>query len=324
MQDSVGARDADWLWSSANIPTDKALKETEELCAKLIADSRISAGSDRYRLDWRHYGLGPLGLNFLKGTPHRVVHTRPRASDARSSGFDVMVMRAGTAHVTHGNQVCELPPGTMILLDCAIPWNFVFSSDQDCLSAHMDAAWLRKWLPDPSALAGRAVNAAHPWAAPLVSMLNAIAADGLENAPMPRSLLADQMAGLLVLAVASRVDCELNHHGTELLKRIRGIIRDQFERVDLTALQVATDLGISRRHLDSVLAGARTTFLTLLEHQRLEAARMRLIDRCAKRQVAEIAWSCGFTDPGYFARRFRRSYGTSPTRFRSIMTDSKM
>ncbi|HEY8331770.1 MAG TPA: helix-turn-helix transcriptional regulator [Pseudomonas sp.] len=80
-------------------------------------------------------------------------------------------------------------------------------------------------------------------------------------------------------------------------------------------------MGISRRYLDKVLADADTTFLTLLENHRLEAARLRLGDRHAARQISEVAWSCGFTDPGYFARRFRRSFGISPPRLRCIVSE---
>ncbi|WP_397459212.1 helix-turn-helix transcriptional regulator [Pseudomonas asplenii] len=224
-------------------------------------------------------------------------------------------MQSGIAQATRGGESCNLQPGSLILLDFSTEWDLVFPSEQYCLSAHMEFSWLKKWIPDPSNLAGWVVNGSSQWAAPLISMMNTFATMGLENAPMPRALLAEQMASLLAIALARPT--EANHrHGSELFKRIRARVRNSFEKADLSAQQVAEDLGISRRHLDKVLASGKTTFLTMLENQRFEAARRRLADHHNSLQIAEIAWSCGFSDPGYFARRFRRVFGTSPTCFR--------
>ncbi|WP_066765265.1 helix-turn-helix domain-containing protein [Sphingobium sp. CCH11-B1] len=312
---------SDWSWSS--VSTSRALAETEELTSREIGSTRINDESGQYRMLWQHYEMGPVGLNFLTVSPQRVIRNQSMIERDRNRDFHIMLLRSGVAHAQQGGKSCDLPAGTMYLLDCAQPWDILFPADHYCLTAHIDYRWLQHWLPEPSILAGRAVDASGSWVLPLVSMMNAIAADGLDNAPLPRALLADQMAGLLVLALGPHEHMQRRHE-TELVKRIRAIIRDRYDRRDLTAKQVADDLGISRRYLDKILADARTTFLTLLEAQRLEAARLKLVDHRSMTQIAEIAWSCGFADPGYFARRFARRYGMSPSSFRQAATDKRM
>ncbi|HEY8331771.1 MAG TPA: hypothetical protein VIO83_10645 [Pseudomonas sp.] len=227
MRESTTAlsRDADWLWSSEGISFRQALEETQKLSACLISRSRVSGESYRYRIAWQHYGMGALELNFMSGATQRVMRTRSMIDHDRNNDFHLVLMQAGGARMIHDGSDCELAPGAMILLNCAKSWDLMFPSSRLCLSARMDFRWLRRWLPDPSALAGRVVGAGDPWGAPMVEMMKAIAAEGIENAPMPHALLADQMAGLLVLALAPREDVQARH-GAELLRRIRAVIRD--------------------------------------------------------------------------------------------------
>lgn len=318
MPDSISmlCKEEDWQWTSQGIPTSQAIEETEELCARMIAHSQVSDESIPYSLKWQHYGMGHLNLNIFQGTPHRVAFSSQCFGQERNAGFDILLMQSGAAQATHGTKTSDVAPGSLILLGSSAQWDLSFPSDQHCLSAHIELSWLKRWLPDPSDWMGRIVDSNAQWAAPLISMMNTIATVGLENAPIPRSILAEQMASLLAIALGRPLDESLDH-ASELMKRIRATIYNSFDRSDLSAQQVADDLGISRRHLDKVLASASTTFLTLLENQRLDVARRRLADNQNSLQIAEIAWSCGFTDPGYFSRRFRRVFGITPTCFRN-------
>lgn len=305
-------RNTDWCWSSRGQSPAQALVQAEHFSSVQIARTRIDDRSGNYGIDWRHYALGPVALNFLSVTPQQVRRTCAMTSADRNDGYDLLLMRSGSAHMAHGGSSCALAPGGMILLDCAQSWDLEFPVGSDCLTAHMDGAWLKRWMPDPTERAGIGLDASHPWSAPLAAVISAIALDGLERAPVSRGLLADQLGSLLALATGQPVERQ-GRHANDIVARIRLIVRDRFAYADLCANTVAREIGISRRYLDKLLAGAGTSFLAMLEQHRLEAARSRLIDRPrTKEQIGDIAWGCGFTDPGYFARRFRRRFGTSP------------
>ncbi len=57
-----------------------------------------------------------------------------------------------------------------------------------------------------------------------------------------------------------------------------------------------------------------TTFSRYIVAKRLERANRLL--RNSKASVSEIAYDCGFNDPGYFSKLFKRHYNLSPTLFR--------
>jgi AraC-like DNA-binding protein len=50
---------------------------------------------------------------------------------------------------------------------------------------------------------------------------------------------------------------------------------------------------------------------------RLRLSRATALLRGSTRDIAEIAAACGFADPSYFARAFRRAYGEAPGEYRS-------
>ena len=50
-----------------------------------------------------------------------------------------------------------------------------------------------------------------------------------------------------------------------------------------------------------------------IRQQRLELARQRLIDPADQVSVTQIAFSCGFTQLGIFARLYRQRFGETPS-----------
>ena len=60
-----------------------------------------------------------------------------------------------------------------------------------------------------------------------------------------------------------------------------------------------------------------TSFVQELTATRLDRASDVLSDsQAAGKSVGEIAFQCGFLDPGYFSRAFRKRFGRSPSEWR--------
>jgi AraC-like DNA-binding protein len=59
---------------------------------------------------------------------------------------------------------------------------------------------------------------------------------------------------------------------------------------------------------------------TLLDERRQELAFTRLREKNAR--IAEVAWHCGFHDPNYFTRWFRKKVGQSPRQWKISQIDS--
>ncbi len=185
----------------------------------------------------------------------------------------------------------------------------------------MPQAWLEKYLPDPGALLARPISANEGWGAPLGSLIETMLSTGLDNSPLPRSLIAEQVGTLLTLATGFHEPApgqRSSRHRGQLARTILSRIESDFADTDLTPEQVARDIGISKRYLQSLLAGSGTNFVAELNAARLDHAADRLADpRAAALQIAEIAYQAGFLDPGYFTRLFRKRFGVGPKEWRA-------
>ena len=80
--------------------------------------------------------------------------------------------------------------------------------------------------------------------------------------------------------------------------------------------EVAEAAAVSQRHLERVFfeVCGLSPMAYLLE---LRLRHASLLLRGTSKTVAEIAGECGFEDPSYFARVFKRKYGAPPNQCRN-------
>jgi AraC-like DNA-binding protein len=187
----------------------------------------------------------------------------------------------------------------------------------------MPLGWLDRYLPDPGALLARPVSARPStgsgradWGAPLGSLLETMA-EGIDDTPLPRPMIAEQVGALLALATGFHEPATESRHRGQLARQILRRIETDFADPELSPDGLAAELGISKRYLQQLLAGSGTSFVHELTATRLDRASEMLTDpRAGSLPVGEIAFRCGFLDPGYFSRAFRKRFGVTPSEWR--------
>jgi AraC family transcriptional regulator of arabinose operon len=109
-----------------------------------------------------------------------------------------------------------------------------------------------------------------------------------------------------------------NHGGQTLDPRIAAAVRVMGERLghELSIVELSRVAGLSRSRFTVLF----TAQLKMSPQAYLEAARLgRAADllRASRWSIGEIAEEVGYANPFYFSTRFRRYFGTSPTRYRA-------
>jgi transcriptional regulator GlxA family with amidase domain len=138
----------------------------------------------------------------------------------------------------------------------------------------------------------------------------------LADAILPRSVIADQLGTFLALMFGGQGQ-GVSRHQSEVLVRLKRCMQERLDDPNLDPTAIASDIGISKRHLHGLFAQAGFTFGALLIDMRLERAAEMLSDRrFSGYRAGDVAWSCGFTNASHFARRFRAKYGTTPLNYR--------
>lgn len=114
-----------------------------------------------------------------------------------------------------------------------------------------------------------------------------------------------------------------------LYARILDCIEERHADAEITAADIASDLGICERTVHRHLALGNNTFLQALIARRMASALRMLMDRRFDRlSVEEVGRQCGFASATHFARQCCMDLGTllngglSPDRVRQIMAAS--
>jgi len=140
--------------------------------------------------------------------------------------------------------------------------------------------------------------------------------------PVQAQLIATHIQDLAALAIGATRDAAV-------LAESRGVRAARLHAIkaDVVANLGSADLSVGAtahrhhlhiRYVQRLFEADGTTYSEFVLAQRLsQAYRLLANPRHAGRAIADIAAQCGFGDPAYFSRRFRRAYGASPSDLRA-------
>ncbi|MBE7248538.1 MAG: helix-turn-helix transcriptional regulator, partial [Actinomycetospora chiangmaiensis] len=142
------------------------------------------------------------------------------------------------------------------------------------------------------------------------------------RAPVPGAGQASSLAYRAIMLVHDDVMARAERNdaatGNDAVDRTVAFIRANPEAaLDIEAL--AAVAGVSRSHFSRLFA--RTKGMAPAEfvaRQRMDLAARLLVN--SQLSIKAVSRGCGYPDPNYFAKVFRRAYGISPTQFRSTGT----
>jgi len=305
---------SDLAWSSEGMPPPEALRRWQALACEAITPMEIrTPAPDQFAARWTSHAVGPLRLVALTASPLSLAH--PAQQSSRPQSFQLVYCRRTPMVTRVGGRQFRVEAGQFVLLDNAQPYDMRMDGPHQAVDLVMPGPWLERWLADPGRWLARPMSACSRWGSPLGAFLTTMAEE-IGSAALARGMLADQMGPLLALAV-EEVPGGPTSHKARLAARALQLIRERLTEPDLSPGDIAAEMGVSRRYLHAILTEAGATFTGALALVRLELARQLLCDRRHDRdQIAEIAWRCGYPDPAYFSRVFRRRFGMGPRAWR--------
>lgn len=105
---------------------------------------------------------------------------------------------------------------------------------------------------------------------------------------------------------------------TEILcDRALQIIDERYSDEELSLTGVSNELNVSPNYLSALIKKhKKKNFVTLLTERRMKAAHDMLV--CTNMKVLEISEKCGYSDQHYFSYCFKRFYGDSPNKIRTV------
>ncbi|MFE7845944.1 helix-turn-helix domain-containing protein [Microbacterium sp. NPDC057407] len=123
----------------------------------------------------------------------------------------------------------------------------------------------------------------------------------------------------LIVTAASDADRSRELMQRSLPDRVETYIRHHLRDPDLSPAKIAAANAISVRQLYRLYENRDLGLEATIIEQRLLSARAALAARDARdASISAIASACGFSNPSYFADRFRRRFGMTPRQWRDL------
>jgi len=263
-------------------------------------------------------GVGQVRVLRLQAPAQRITHKGDHPDHGSPEHLiHFLYALQGTLDVSFESGEVAVEPGHAMLIDNAVPYVLDMKTAHEVIDLIMPQQWLAKHVPGAEIAIGKPVAMWRGWAPPLACLMETITLQG-EEYPLPRPLIAEQLGALLALAIGSN-EAPPTRRSAHLTREILQKIEKQFADPELAPEQVAQELGISKRYLQTLLANSGTSFVRELNAARLDRASQFLVDPCLKAlSIGDIAFRCGFLDPAYFARQFRQRFDATPRSWREM------
>ncbi|HEV7306994.1 helix-turn-helix domain-containing protein [Ensifer sp.] len=222
--------------------------------------------------------------------------------------FFLLVQDAGQCRVEQGDQVAELSPGDMFLVDSVKPSTFVYRGERsNQVSLHIPRDEVMHRFGN-RCNGGLAISRDDPlWLA-----MRAVIAKML----MEEGAQAQLGEAFLCLMGAYLHSARVTGSAAEtLLSRALSMIDRHRADPTFGPRELAVRLNVSERMLQRHFRPLGETPGHRLLNRRLELAHARLTAARGEQVAAGVtvvAFDCGFNDLSYFYREFRKKYGTTP------------
>lgn len=241
----------------------------------------------------------------LSFSPHGVIE---RVIDGRSQQASLQV---DTVTLTPAATACEWSwdGDAFDILDVYIPFELMQAAWSEIFGANAGPVNLRPELvlDDPC----------------ILFLLKSLMAT-IEAPRSHSALLLESMTDSLVLSLISSSSNLTAHMHTyhnalskSIARRLREYVEDNLHE-DISLDDMAEIAGMSRFHFTRLFKQAfSVTPIAYLNERRMSRACQLLGD--ARLSIGDIAVLCGFSEPSYFATRFRKAYKLSPRAFRNSL-----
>ncbi len=298
--DTVGARERGDYWR-------------EVVCGTLF-DISVESMPEHFSAQIASRSFGPLRFVKSESTEYRIA--RNRSEIARGpEHYSIYLQISGRSVSVQGDETVVLGPNEIMLYDGRQPFRGSHSGQRAIMvlpqeMVHRRAPWLRR-------RGSHKLDANSPFIHLVRQHVVHLSTAELSMSGASAGTLAENLCNLLALVSAN--DVRSVQLTSELqIEAMLVLCRQSLDDPELAPGVIADRLGISTRTLHARFKQVGQTFGQWILTNRLNACRAALGDpQQQSRNIAEIAYSCGFNDLSYFNRSFRTRFDMTPGEYRA-------
>jgi AraC-like DNA-binding protein len=281
----------------------------------------IDSESDRSlsgRIERR--ALSKIDVTVVRSSRQLLKRERKARVDKTGDYLFCVLQKQGRGAVRQDHRVAELEPGDLVCYDTTRPYEIEFSNNFEQIVVSVPRDLIRVHVASTENVTATNLSGKRTLTKMLGDLFVSLPSAIDENDTFTHEALATGVLEMIAANLRSLVPTEVSsvsklkrYH----LDRIKAYITTRLGDPDLCVSAVSEALGMSISSLYRAFEGEPCTLSQLVWTQRLEGARVALLDRSrGNKSIKEVAFEWGFADPAYFSRAFRRRFGTSPSTLR--------
>ncbi|MDH6521622.1 AraC-like DNA-binding protein [Streptomyces sp. SAI-135] len=265
--------------------------------------------------------LGPLTLFHTQGTGVRISRSLRQARRDAMDTVAINIHRQGTGGFTWADHQRRIGPNSATMHHMPAGYEYWWSGLGSTLALMFDTERLS--LPEATIRSSIPSLQHSPIGQLLIHHVLGVhhIADQISAGPEADALASAtvELVRAWVVSVAGD-DSTRRAVGREtLLTRVLAYARVHLREPDLTPQRIAWAHNTSVRTLYRLCDDGGVSLEKWIIRRRLEGARADLAaPGHSHRTIESIARSWGFTNPAFFSRRFRQTYGTTPSQWRRV------
>lgn len=304
------------VWSTNEVPRPQRFDYWANALSLALTPMRVDSTNERdFSAQLTATSLGPISVTRCKGTSHNSHRARRELSYSQEHSYHLLVSVQNDWGLVHrGHHL--LSPGDVVFTDSQVAHDVVIESRFDIVNLKLPVDWVNAWLPDPSLLVGRPISRGEGWGQTLSSVLSCLSPEFVASAPVPHSVLADQIGALLAMNAGGVNPPKAADRA--LRDAVHDCIVQRCSEPMLTASDIAACLSVSESDLHAALSAFAETFATSLLAARVDLATQLLTSPVwAQLTETEIGRQAGFVDMAHFERACLRCNGRTPAQMRT-------
>jgi AraC family transcriptional activator of tynA and feaB len=310
------------LWSTRTVAPSERFSFWREVVCEAVMNVGTEHPSDGFNGDLTCSQYGDMRFSAFTVSPHEVVRLKLHIGRSGNAHYLVSRQRSGVTRMSQNDDVCELQPGDVGLVDGTRPFRLEYLQPVDRVVAvipysqlHSRAPWLDRRplnrMPANSSFSG------------LLSFYLERLAGPDCTSPWEAAALTDNVCNIVALMTATTERERSSVHPFAVLPTLDQMLimlRRHLADPDLSPGMVAARLGVSLRTLQKRFQSANTTFGKWIVENRLLACQRAFGDpRHASFTISQIAYGWGFNDLSNFSKAFKTRFGVSPREYRRRM-----
>jgi AraC family transcriptional activator of tynA and feaB len=296
-------------WSTAQVhPRDRVAYWVDQVCDACHVDCEPRRDTALFG-DCSVAGLAGT-LQFGKGASTAQALSRSPRQIARGNSdfFHICVMSYGRALLRQDGREALLEPGDFVLSDRTRPYQFIFDGEFSQTVVMMPRQVLIPRVGSAERFTAIRIDGSKGLGGLLSPLLQNLGGPLRDMPADAQARIAENIIDLVATAVLS--ECEgLPISSGMTCVRVKFWIETHLAQ-DLSGERIASECGVSVRHLNRLFARDGVSLMQYVWERRLARCQRELTDpMMGHRSISEIAIASGFKELSHFSRAYRARYG---------------